>query len=126
MKRHSATTRCAGAGMIFGCIGFFAHASGLPISTGMPFAEARKALISQGWKPNPTDEMKPGGVMKTLRNNGISEVQRCTEGVQYCEFNYKKNNACLVVSTTGENVKDLTIDAWGFKCPEAEQGNLEQ
>jgi hypothetical protein len=102
------------------CISFFANATELPINKGMPFLNARKALIKQGWEPNLTDEMDPDGLMKTLRNMGISEVQRCTEGVQYCEFNYKRNNQCLVVSTTGEKVKDMRINNWGFNCPDVD------
>lgn len=102
------------------CVSIFANATDVPIKKGMPFLSARKALIKHGWKPNLTDEMEPGGLMKILRNIGISEVERCTEGVLYCEFNYKKNKVCLVVSTTGEEVKDMIIDGWGFKCPETD------
>ncbi|WP_283435841.1 hypothetical protein [Pseudomonas helmanticensis] len=105
---------------IFGCFSFFACAAELPITQGMPFLSARKALLKQGWQPNLTDEMNPDGLMKTLRNMGVSEVQRCTEGVQYCEFDYRKNNECLVVSTTGEKVKDMRINNWGFKCPDTD------
>lgn len=102
------------------CVSIFANATDVPIKKGMPFLSARKVLIKHGWKPNLTNVMEPGGVMKTLRDMGISEVERCTEGVQYCEFNYRKNKTFLVVSTTGEEVKNMIVDDWGFKCPEAE------
>jgi len=102
--------------VLLACISFFASATELPITKGMPFLSARKALIKQGWIPDPTDETAPDGVMKTLRNIGLLEVERCTEGVQYCEFNYKKNDACLVVSTIGEKVKDMRVDAWNIEC----------
>ncbi|PMY47738.1 hypothetical protein C1X69_12960 [Pseudomonas sp. FW305-67] len=86
----------------------------------MSFLNARKALIKHGWKPSLPNEMQPVGTAVILKNMGIIEVERCTQGVQYCEFNYKKNKTCLVVSTTGEEVKDMIIHGWGFKCPETD------
>ncbi|ROM94671.1 hypothetical protein BK658_17620 [Pseudomonas brassicacearum] len=84
----------------------------------MSFLNARKALIKHGWKPSLANEMQPVGTAVILKNMGISEIERCTQGVQYCEFHYKKNNVCLGITTTGEEVKNLVIDAWDFKCPE--------
>lgn len=99
-------------------VSVFANATDVPITKGMPFLSARKALIKHGWKPNLTDYIDPSGTMRLLRDIGVKEVERCTEGFPYCEFNYKKNNVCLGITTTGEEVKDLIIEAWDFKCPE--------
>jgi hypothetical protein len=45
--------------VLLACISFFASATELPITKGMPFLAARKALIKQGWIPDPTDETAP-------------------------------------------------------------------
>ncbi|WP_256585255.1 MULTISPECIES: hypothetical protein [unclassified Pseudomonas] len=100
------------------CVSFFANATDVPIKKGMSFLNARKALIKHGWKPGLPNEMQPAGTAVILKNMGISEIERCTQGVQYCEFNYKRNKECLGITTTGEEVKDLIVDGWGFKCPE--------
>lgn len=101
------------------CASAFASATDLPITKGMPFLSARKALIAHGWKPiaTVTDETTRIGTETILSNLGFIEVERCTQGFPYCEFNYKKNNKCLVISTIGEEIKDLVIRDWGFTCP---------
>jgi hypothetical protein len=72
------------------CVSVLANATNVPIKKGMSFLNARKALIKHGWKPNVTNETELVGTETILKNMGISEVERCTQGVQYCEFNYKK------------------------------------
>lgn len=99
------------------CVSFFANATDVPIKKGMPFLSARKALIKQGWKLYITNEAELIGTEVLLKRIGVVEVERCTEGEQFCEFNYKKNKKCLVISTTGEEIKDLVIHDWGFTCP---------
>jgi hypothetical protein len=94
-----------------------ASATDIPIKEGMPFLSARKALLKHGWKPSVSKEMQPVGTAIELQNMGIIEIERCSQGVQYCELHYKKNKQCLGVTTTGEEVADLIIDAWDFRCP---------
>ncbi|WP_248804275.1 hypothetical protein [Pseudomonas sp. MWU13-2100] len=69
---------------------FSANATDVPITSGMPFLSARKALIKHGWKPSLANEMQPAGTAETLKNMGIIEIGRCTQGVQHCKLNYKK------------------------------------
>ena len=104
--------------MILCCVSSFANATDVPITKGMSFLSARKELINHGWKLYITNETELIGTEILLKRRGVVEVERCTQGVQYCEFNYKKNNRCLVISTTGEEIKDLVINGWGFTCPE--------
>lgn len=73
-------------------------------------------MLQHDWKPSAAKEMQPVGTALELENIGIVEIERCTQGVQYCEFHYKKDNECLGITTTGEEVEDLIIDAWDFEC----------
>lgn len=101
-------------------VSFFANATDVPIREGMSFLKARKALIKDGWKPNPTYSGEPG-VEKIYIRKGFIEFESCTVGIQYCDLNYKKNEICLGVATIGEEVKDMKIYSWNFECPEPEQ-----
>ncbi|MGF6404234.1 hypothetical protein [Pseudomonas sp. PDM07] len=102
---------------LFCCASFFANATDVPIKEGMPFLKARKALIQNGWKPNPTYSGE-FGVENIIMRNGFKEIESCTEGVRYCSFNYIKNETCLGVGTVGEKIKEMKIYSWNFKCPE--------
>jgi len=99
------------------CVSIFANATDLPIKKGMPFLSTRTALIKNGWKSNITNETELVGTEVSLRNRGALEIERCTEGVQYCEFNYIKNKNCLGVGTVGEEIKDMKIYSWNFEYP---------
>jgi hypothetical protein len=98
-------------------VSLFSSAVEVPIKEGMPFAQARKALIKNGWKPNPTYSGE-FGVESVIQRKGFNEIESCSEGVRYCSFNYVKNGDCLGVGTVGEEVRDMTIYSWNFKCPE--------
>ena len=88
----------------------------LPIEKGMHILRARKKLIAQGWQPNSFGDSTIG-IEKTLKKMGVSEIQVCTMGEQFCTFNYRKRGQCLGVTTTGEAIKDMVVDAWDFTCP---------
>ncbi len=102
---------------LLGCVSLFSSAADLPIKEGMPFLKARKALIKNGWEPNTTYSGE-FGVESVIQRKGFNEIESCTEGVRYCSFNYIKNEDCLGVGTVGEEVKDMKIYSWNFKCPE--------
>lgn len=99
------------------CASALSHATDIPIKERMPFVNARKALIENGWQPNPTYTGEYG-VESILQRKGFSEVESCTVGLQFCSFNYVRNGVCLGVATVGEEVKDMKIHSWNFKCPE--------
>ena len=99
------------------CVSSFSSAADVPIKEGMPFTQARKALIKNGWKPNPTYSGE-FGVESIIQRKGFNEIESCTEGVRFCSFNYIKSGDCLGVGTVGEEIKDMKIYSWNFKCPE--------
>ena len=101
------------------CACVFANAAALPINRGMSFEIARKVLIQNGWKPNQTHSGE-FGVERLIKEKGFVEIESCTMGVQYCSFNYTKNNTCLGVATVGEELENMRIYSWNFECPEAD------
>ncbi len=104
---------------LFWVVSFCAQAVDVPIKEGMPFVSARKALINNGWKPNPTYSGE-FGVESVLVKKGYTEIESCTEGVRYCSFNYVKDGVCLGVGVAGEEVGGMKVYSWAFKCPETE------
>lgn len=99
------------------CAGFLVNATEIPIKEGMSFTSARRALIQNGWKPNPTDSERIG-VETILIRKGFIEIESCTMGIQFCSFYYLKDQTCLGVATVGEEIKDMKIYSWNFECPE--------
>lgn len=99
------------------CTSALSHAADVPIKERMPFLTARKTLIKNGWQPNPTYTGEYG-VENILQRKGFTEVASCTVGLQFCSFNYVKNGACLGMATVGEEVEDMKVYSWNFKCPE--------
>lgn len=101
------------------CASFFVNATEVPIKEGMSFTSARRALIQNGWKPNPTDSERIG-VEAILIRKGFIEIESCTMAIQFCSFYYLKDQTCLGVATVGEEIKDMKIYSWNFECPERE------
>lgn len=101
------------------CASFLVNATEIPIKEGMSFTSARRALIQNGWKPNPTDSERIG-VENILIRKGFIEIESCTMGIQFCSFYYLKGQTCLGVATVGEEIKDMKIYSWNFECPERE------
>jgi len=91
----------------------------IKLKKGMNFLKVRKALLSKGWKPVQNPELDPSGVEKLLIERKIIELETCTiTGVQYCVFNYKKNNKCLSFLTVNEPIDKLAIEEWDNSCLE--------
>ena len=93
----------------------YAHAEGL--KEGMSFLDARKTLISNGWRPILTKPVY-GGTEKILINANIKEVESCAMDTPLCIFNYRKDNKCLRLYTEGEEIKDMRVTSWTEDCPE--------
>lgn len=89
------------------------------INKGMPFADARKQILASRWQPDPASasrETAPIGVENALLEEGISEVEFCAMDQALCTFKYRKENACLRLTTQGEALKDMTLLQWTYRC----------
>lgn len=88
------------------------------IKQGVPYKEARKILIQQGWQPNiPTStgeilKLDNNSQVKLIYDRGYDEIKNCSEsGLGLCKFefmNYK--GELLVVSTT--SLPKLKVFHW--------------
>jgi hypothetical protein len=75
-----------------------------------PYVILRDRLIGDGWKPLVTnDTMADGtrekdfGDTKILADAGFAEVEWCSgTGLNYCTFNFRKNDRCMKITTQGE------------------------
>ena len=96
-----------------------AHAEPLKFKKGMSFTEARKQILASRWQPDPASasrETAPIGVENVLLEAGISEVEFCAMDQALCTFKYKKENACLRLTTQGEELKDMAVLKWTYRC----------
>lgn len=91
-----------------------ARAADIPIQKGWQFSHARKVLIADGWKPVRNDFKMPDGTLERnfspaseMSQAGYLEVENCSEGLVYCEFNYSKDGRCLQIITQGELLPDI-------------------
>ena len=96
-----------------------AHAESLKLKKGMSFTEARKQILEARWQPDPASasrETAPIGVENVLLEAGISEVEFCAMDQALCTFKYKKANACLRLTTQGEELEDMAVLKWTYRC----------
>jgi hypothetical protein len=92
------------------------------LQKGQSFYGARAALLHDGWKPVETSDRDIDGEIlhsygdaAPFFKHGFREVESCT-GVDrdYCDFNYRKNGRCLLLSTEGEYIapRSPTVANW--------------
>lgn len=96
-----------------------AHAESLKLRKGMSFTEARKQILESRWQSDPASasrEAAPIGVERVLLEEGISEVEFCAMDQALCTFKYRKENACLRLTTQGEELKDMAVLKWTYRC----------
>jgi hypothetical protein len=91
-----------------------AQAADIPIQKGWQFSHAREVLIANGWKPVRNDFKMPDGTLERnfspaseMSQAGYLEVENCSEGLVYCEFNYSRDGHCLQIITQGELLPDI-------------------
>jgi hypothetical protein len=88
----------------------FACAAELPLKEKVSIYKTRPALLRGGWKPIETftaGDIAPfahsDGNAKPIYGHGFKEIESCTGiGPNYCTFNYRKGDRCLIVYTAGE------------------------
>jgi hypothetical protein len=105
-----------------------APVSALPIQKGWPSPRAKAVLLADGWKPIRNDNKMPDGTLERefspaseMSGAGYLEVEDCSEGLVYCQFNYSKGGVCLQLITQGEWIPDIPrvrpkVVSWRYRC----------
>ena len=86
----------------------------------MSFLDARSALQRDNWKPvdvHTKDGYEFIGVEKKLKDQNIDEVESCAMDAALCIFNYRRNERCLRLMTHGEEINDMRVRSWSYRCP---------
>jgi hypothetical protein len=96
---------------------------------GRLFEAARDEVLRNGWVGIASGRKFIDG---TLANRfgltgdfyaaGFTEVETCTEGGVYCNFNYRRNGACLEIVTQGPYVPNESplVSGWRDDCASPE------
>ena len=83
----------------------------LPNLEGKTYHEARKTIISKGWKPNQTIFLKLASESPDIQfgngplfwKKGYIELESCAgTGMGWCAFSFKKNKMKIQIITIGE------------------------
>ncbi len=94
------------------------HSSTKGLKQGIPYSKARKILIDNGWQGTYSrwQDISPFATEKDFyNNNDWREVESCSQGVQYCVFNFHDEYGNqLTVTTIGEN-DDPDVYSWEIK-----------
>lgn len=102
-------------------------AAGFGLKEGMPYQEARKLLIQQGWQPNllgePPDVRDPA--VKELFDFGYYEVKSCSgTGLGPCRFEFTNQaGELLVVSAITGGAENIKRQVWRWFIEEKNDNN---
>lgn len=95
-----------------------AHAGTL--RKGLPFMQARIQLIKDGWHPvniHTGEHYEYIGTETVLIDSHIYELESCAVDRPLCVFNYHRGKRCLRLVTHGEELSDMRVESWSFRCP---------
>lgn len=90
------------------------------LNKGVSFTEARVQLIGRGWTPvnvHASDNYEYIGTETALIGAHIDEVESCAMDRPMCIFNYRRGRRCLRLVTQGEELPDMRVESWSFRCP---------
>lgn len=101
------------------CLGLLINVSAqantppLPIQPGLPYAQAKAALIADGWSPVINSKITHSSLYaQEIFEKGSTEVVDCISmELDACSFRYMKNNKTLEVITI---TRDLKVDKVNF------------
>lgn len=80
----------------------------VPTLFGLPIHLARRILISEGWTPQPAQDVAFSSYVTDLRKT-LPELQDCSgTGFGFCSYDYAREGAALYVSTAGEGEEGST------------------
>ncbi len=91
------------------------------IQQGMPYGEARKILIQQGWQPNLSDRNgeipNENSGIKAIYDLGYKEINDCAgSGLGLCKFEFINSKGELLVVLTTSDV-ELPVFHWFLDPP---------
>ncbi len=85
----------------------------VPVVKGLPYAQARQAMLSGGWQPiqgHPHNDLSSNE--STFRDRGYAELQFCRiTADSVCRFKFSAGNVVLWVTTSGEENPALDSQA---------------
>ena len=81
-----------------------AAAPAVPVIKGLPYDQARTALIGAGWAPGHGSQFSElSGNQVAFHDRGYTELRSCSLGAgSPCRFDYTGHGFLLRVTTTGE------------------------
>lgn len=92
------------------------------LEKGVPYAVARLQLLQNGWSPAPSEpdekaETRCGGRIEICQ--AYPETDACSgTGMGFCLFRFTSGAGAVVsVTTTGEELADLTVHDWRTERP---------
>ncbi len=100
---------------IMGASVAIAASTDVPIQKGWHFAQARAALIHNGWAPVRSADPLSKFDQENPLGQEYPEIEVCSQGLMFCWFHYSKDGRCLRVETRGE-IK-MGVIYWDDKCP---------
>ena len=89
------------------------------LKEGMSLQRAYKAIVAQGWRPNPGAFSRGSGMsglQKKLFVRGFTAVEDCAVDQPLCNFKFKKNGQCLQITSEGEAIRELKLYHWTHDC----------
>lgn len=90
------------------------------LKPGMPFQQARRLLLKEGWRPHRLAAQAGQvfiGTETQLAKAGIRELESCAVDRPLCLMHYRRGQQCLSLVTRGEVWPALAVDSWQFQCP---------
>jgi hypothetical protein len=87
----------------------------LPLRLGMPYTEARSALVAAGWQPLnlPVSGDRQQRLQRWARDQGFTEVSACLpSGSQSCRAIFKQGPKRLLVLTSAMTQEPVTVISW--------------
>jgi hypothetical protein len=91
----------------------------------MKIDQARASLIARGWSPMPPTDaaVSRSGQEGELVKRGLIETDSCSQGLAFCEFNYRTSKSSLAVTTVGDDPLP-TVISYRAQCAADANGTV--
>lgn len=87
----------------------------VPLRLGMPYADARSALVAAGWQPLniPVTGDRQQSLQRWARDQGFTEIAACLpSGSQACRALFQQGSKRLLVLTSAMTQEPVTVLSW--------------